>query len=311
MDKYVGMPPPTSHLVRTKQPLTHSQTDEWIESCISNPDKLAQAYTVANQGTEWAILTYRPPPVTDHDGIIKGSEAVQFFRGSGAPDHVLSYVWRVASRDSHHLSTDTELRTALGLLLEARNGRLPFSGAVRHDADTARRASAAAIAQHPDVRAMTIPPDALATYNALFSRLVHDDCEYVELADLKRFLAASWLQESAVDPILRAVVGEEDEIDRQQFAAVVHITLAAVDVARTIAQSMRGCCCVYTRHNFHHWCCITAVASTHDTISTTGVVHVVRIRHLFFTPTRRFPHGPPLPAHHLVQRPPPPLVFRV
>lgn len=179
---------------------------------------------------------------TDNDGIVKGSEAVKFFRGSGAPDHVLSYVWRVASRDSHALSSDTELRTALGLLLEARNGRLPFAGAVRHDADTARRAAAAAIAQHPDIKATALPPEASATYSALFSRLAHEDCEYVELADLKRFLAASWLQESAVDAVLRAVVGEEDEIDASQFAAVVHITLAAVEAAKTIAQSMCAMC---------------------------------------------------------------------
>ena len=176
----------------------------------------------------------------DNDGIIKGSEAVKFFRGSGAPDHVLSYVWRAASRDTHTLSTDTELRTALGLLLEARNGRLPFAGALRHDADTARRACAAAMSLYPAPPAMTIPPDARATYSALFSRLAHEDCEYVELADLKRFLAASWLQESGVDAILKAAVGEEDEIDESQFASVMHITLAAVESAKTMAQSMCG-----------------------------------------------------------------------
>lgn len=277
-------------VLHNSRALTHYSIDEWIESCISNPDKLAQIYSIADQGTQQLPTTSScQDSHTDNDGIIKGSEAVKFFRGSGAPDHVLSYVWRVASRDSHALSTDTELRTALGLLLEARNGRLVFAGAVRHDADTARRACAAAIAQHPTP--LAIQPDAQATYSALFSRMAHEDCEYVELAALKRFLAASSLHESALDAIITAVVGDEDEIDQGQFASVVHLAVAAVESAKTMAQS------AYTRH--YCGCCIIPTPKyQHD--------HHAR-RH-----SHRLPYSPPCTALRILWRPhPPPLVFRL
>lgn len=179
-------------------------------------------------------LPKHPP---DNDGIIKGSEAVKFFRNSGAPDHVLSYIWQCASRDSHALSTDTELRTALGLLLEARNGRLPFSGAIRHDPDVARRAVMTVLEKH-DVHSIVTSGEVQATAQAIFSRLAHEDCEYVELLDLKRFLAASCLQERELEAVVRAVVGEEDEIDVGQFTVVFWLVLQAVDMAKTIAPSM-------------------------------------------------------------------------
>ncbi len=227
-------------------PNSHT-TDEWIQACISNPDKLAEIYASADLGTplyrhsSHTTHPLYPPPLPDRDGIIKGSEAVKFFRNSGAPDHVLSYIWRCASRDTNSFSTDTELRTALGLLLEARNGRMPFSGgATRHDPEVTRRAVAAVLDKYdPHTAAQQVSSEMQATARALFTRLAHEDCEYVELADLQRFLRASWLFDRDLEVLLHAVVGDEDEIDVAQFTLVFWLVLQAVDIAKSIAPSMR------------------------------------------------------------------------